>query len=228
MKGNELSIPPPSADRPPRKVNLFDYSKNTATTLAPLFPYLDEGSIVPCVTVQRGGEGRQYGRFQHLNTVDEVIMMFGTPGGVVFVGPKLHPVSTPFEDPDYPFDATIALITQRQLIGKPQREEYRFLCEKCDRRLSVAAFDATPPKRGTPSTPDDLFPTIVEGYRAAKEHNADEANLRCTHCGHLNARFPVELWGWDTYAEQGAVAARIRAATIAAAGPPGAGADGEG
>lgn len=221
MTNRDLAIPPPSADRPPRKVNLFEAAKNSATTLAPLFPYLDEGSIVPCVTVQRGGEGRRYGRFQHLNTVDEVIMMFGTPGGLIFVGPKLHPVSTPFDDPEYPFDATIALITQRQLIGKPQREEYRFLCDGCDRRLSVTAFDATPPERGTDRSPDDLFPTLVEGYRAAKAHNADEANLRCRHCGHLNERFPFELWGWDVYAEQGAVAARIRAATIAAASPPG-------
>jgi hypothetical protein len=227
MTALELTIPPPTSDRCPLKVNLFDYAKNTATTLAPLFPYLDEGSIVPCITVQRGGPGRRYSRFQHLNTVDEVIMMFGTPGGMLFVGPKLHPVSAPFDDPKYPLDATIALITQRQLIGKPQREEYRFLCDNCDRRLSVAAFDATPQSRDATSDTDALFPTLVEGYRAAKAHNADEANLRCTHCGHMNERFPFETWGWDVYAEQGAVAANIRAATSAASNPTATDSEGE-
>ena len=220
MTASLLTIPKPSPNRPPLKVNLFDYAKNSATTLAPLFPYLDEGSIVPCLTVQRGGQGRRYGRFQHLNTVDEVIMMFGTAGGMIFVGPKLHPVSTPFDDPEYPFDATLALITQRQLIGKSQREEYRFLCDGCDRRLSVMAFDATPRKRAEEKPDDDLFPTLVEGYRAAREHNADEENLRCSHCGHMNERFPFETWGWDVYAEQGRVAANMRAATIAATSAP--------
>lgn len=227
MTADELSIPPPSANRPPLKANVFDYAKNSATTLAPLFPYLDEGSIVPCITVQRGGPGRRYGRFQHLNTVDEVIMMFGTPGGVIFVGPKLHPVSAPFDNPEYPLDATLALITQRQLIGKPQREEYRFLCDNCDRRLSVTAFDATPAKRDANSAAGEAFPTIVEGYRAASEHNADEANLRCSHCGHQNERFPFETWGWDIYAEQGSAAESVKEATIAASSPPAADSDGE-
>jgi len=220
MSETRRSIPAPDPDRPPLKTNVFARARNTATTLAPLFPYCDEGSIVPCLSVFRGGPGRRYGRFQHFNTVDEVIMMFGTPGGMIFVGPKLHPVGAPFEDPEDPQSTALALITQRQRIGEPHREEYRFLCEACERRLSVVAFDATPPKRGTPPDPDAGFPTIIEGHRATRQHNSEPENLRCPHCGHVSKPFPVEDWGWDVYAEQSAVAADKRAATEQASGPP--------
>lgn len=209
------SIPPPDPSRPPLKANVFEMARNTATTLAPLFPYFDEGSIVPCLSVFRGGEGRRYGRFQHFNTVDEVIMMFGTPPGLVFVGPKLHPVGAPFEDVADPNNVAVALITQRQLFATPHREEYRFLCDECDRRLSVSPFDASPAKRGE-SDDGRPFPTIVEGYAAATRHNSQEENLRCKHCGHQNEPFPIEAWGWGEYAHQSDVAAKARSAMQAA------------
>ena len=217
MAGSEAKIPPPSPDRRPLKTNVFEFARNSATTLAPLFPYTDEGSIVPCISVFRGAPGRRYGRFQHFNTVDEVIMMFGMPAGLVFVGPKLHPVGAPFPDAEDPDAGAIALITQRQLIGKAQREEYRFLCDECDRRLSVHKFDATPAKRDGGEHDQRPFPTIIEGYAAAIRHNESEETLVCSHCGHRNARFPVEAWGWEDYALQSEVAATARASMIATA-----------
>jgi hypothetical protein len=150
--------------------------------------------------------------------VDEVIMMFGSPS-IIFVGPKLHPVGAPFEDPTDPDNTAIALITQRQLFDTPQREEYRFLCDECDRRLSVAPFDATPPRRGE-SSRDRAFPTIAEGSAAAARHNANDENLRCKHCGHVNERFPVEAWGWDQYTGQCRAAAIARSGLQAASAPP--------
>lgn len=216
-----LTIPPPDPARPPLRANVFACAQTTATTLVPLFPYLDEGAIVPCISVFRGGPGRRYGRFQHFNTVDEVIMMFGSPPGMVFVGPKLHPVGAPFEDVEDPGSTSVALITQRQVIGDSQREEYRFLCEGCQRRLSVFGFDATPAKRGE-QPPHAPFPTLVEGRAAAEQHNAREADLTCRHCGHENPPFPVEYWGWTEYAEQTRVAAHaeqsMRAASTAVVG----------
>lgn len=209
------SIAPPDPGRPPLKANVFEYAQNTSTTLAPLFPYFEEGSIVPCVSVFRGGAGRRYGRFQHFNTVDEVIMMFGSPPGMLFVGPKLHPVGAPFENTEDPNNTALALITQRQLVGKPQREEYRFLCDGCDRRLSVWRFDATPPKRG--EQPARMaFPTIIEGRSAAERHNEAEEDLTCRHCGHENEPFPLAEWGWNEYAEQTRVAAVAEASINAA------------
>ena len=215
MRKNELTIPPPAPDRAPLKANVFEFAQNSVTTLAALFPYTDAGSIVPCVSVFRGGPGRRYGRFQHFNTVDEVIMLFGGLPGLVRVGPKLHPVSAPFPDAEDPNAGAVALITQRQLIGKPHREEYRFLCDQCDRRLSMHRFDTTPAERS--GTNDQApFVTILEGYEAAVQHNAKQENLVCPHCGHENELFPVEEWGWEGFAHQSEVAANARAQMSAA------------
>ena len=203
-------IPPPSGDKEPLKTNVYRFIQNTPSTLAPLFPYFDEGSIVPCTATFRGGPGRRYGRFQHLNTVAELGIMFGAQGGrggvgFVRVGPKLHPVGAPFDNEDDPDNLRVTTITQRQLIGKPHREEVRFICDKCDRRLHIDKFDTTPPKRGRQTETlgrHAPFPTIIESYKAAKRFNDDEAGRKCPNCGHQNPPFPIESWAWDGYVRQ--------------------------
>jgi len=72
MTISKKTIAAPAPNRPPLKVNVYKFARDAATTLAPLFPYFDAGSIVPCLSVFRGGPGRRYGLFQHFNTVDEV------------------------------------------------------------------------------------------------------------------------------------------------------------
>jgi len=52
---SKQSISAPSPNRSPLKVNVYEFAKDPATTLAPLFPYFDAGSIVPCLSVFRGG-----------------------------------------------------------------------------------------------------------------------------------------------------------------------------
>ena len=81
MPKTDRTIPPPSGDKEPLKTNVYQFIQNSVTALAPLFPYYDEGSIVPCVATFRGGPGKNYGRFQHFNTVDEVVILFGAQGG---------------------------------------------------------------------------------------------------------------------------------------------------
>jgi hypothetical protein len=108
------SIPVPASDRTPLKVNVYEFARHSATTLAPLFPYVDAGSIVPCLSVFHGGPGRRYGRFQHFNSVDEVISLFTDPARLVSVGSKLHLVGAPFDDPEDPENMALAVITQRQ------------------------------------------------------------------------------------------------------------------
>jgi len=217
------TIPKPDPEREPMKVNVFRYAQACPTTLAPLFPYLDEGAIVPCVSTFRGG--RRYGRFQHFNTVDEVAVMWGNSGarraaGLVHVGPKLHLVAP--MDSDNPDDTGLIVITQRQSIGKEQREEVRFICEKCDRRLFIHALDATPPKRGTQAPGIAPFITLAGSYEAARLYNADEAGRLCKHCGHQNPPFPLENWAWDFHISQSQLA-DVGAKSLAAAqqaGPP--------
>ena len=204
MTISKKSIAAPSPNRSPLKVNVYEFARHAATTLAPLFPYFDAGSIVPCLSVFRGGPGRRYGLFQHFNTVDEVILMFTNPAGLVSVGPKLHMVGAPFDDPEDPENMAIAVITQRQSFDKPHTEEYRFLCEECGRRLFVERFDATPPPRNAEGNgnPPPPFTTVVEGARAAERFNADDKTRHCAHCGHQNAPFPIDEWGWETYVGQ--------------------------
>ena len=206
------TIPKPDPDREPMKVNVYRFVQACPTTLAPLFPYLDEGAIVPCATTFRGGPGKSYGRFQHFNTVDEVVVMWGASGahsrgnGLVHVGSKLHLVQ-PMDPAEDPNEIRVAVVTQRQAIGREQREEVRFICEKCDRRLFLYELDATPPKRGAKLAAGTYaFKTLLESYEAARRFNADEEARKCKHCGHQNAPFPLEAWYWDVYVNQSQVA----------------------
>jgi hypothetical protein len=220
----QRTIAKPDPKREPMKVNVYRFVQNCPTALAPLFPYLDEGSIVPCAASFRGGPGKGLGRFQHFNTVDELGLVWGASGkpgrgvGMVYVGAKLHMVQplNPADDPD---DSVVVVITQRQKIGEPQREEMRFVCEKCDRRLLMVEIDATPPKRGTGFSGAPLrFETIAMSYEAAKKFNADEAARTCGHCGHVNPPFPLDNWAWGVHVEQSELA-RKSAASMASAKP---------
>jgi hypothetical protein len=226
-----LTIPPPEKGREPMKTNVFRFAQINVSTLSPMFPYVDEGAIVPCVATFRGGPGKRFGRFQHFNTVDEVVIMFGAKGGrgragMVRVGPKLHQVGAPFEDPEDTGSLRVTTITQRQAIGQPQREEYRFACEKCDRRLYMEEVDATPPRRGTgPGAVGGSVPfaTTIETYAAAKHFNENAEARRCKHCGHQNPPFPIEDWGWDQYVRQAEIIEMAQDSiddALAAAGVP--------
>ena len=223
----QRTIPRPDPDRPPLKANVYWFVQTATTALAPLFPYFDEGAIVPCVASFRGGPGKRYGRFQHFNTVDEVFVLFGGAGqltrgaGLVRVGPKLHMVQAPLQDPDDPETMGVSVITQRQSISKEQREEVRFVCEKCNRRLFMMEYDATPPKRGSSQAEGaTTFHTILESFKVAKRFNEDEAARKCKHCDHQNPPFPIESWAWNVYVSQAEVARRSLSAVEAAQTAP--------
>ena len=47
MSNEKLEIPPPRADRPPIRVNVFEAMQHSNTQLMPLFPYLHPGAMVP-------------------------------------------------------------------------------------------------------------------------------------------------------------------------------------
>jgi len=221
QRQSAYDIPPPPTDKEPLKTNVYRFIQTSVTALAPLFPYFDEGSIVPCSATFRGAPGRRFGRFQHFNTVDEVVIMFGNHrsrarAGMVAIGPKLHLVGGMLESEEDPNCLSIAVITQRQSIGSVQREELRFICDQCSRRLFFHKVDATPPKRGTQKQtlgPRPSFFTIIETSDAARRFNADEQARKCPHCGYMNPRFPSESWGWDAYVGQSEIA-RLAAESI--------------
>jgi len=209
-------IPLPSGNRVPLKTNVFDFIQNSVCTLSPLFPYVDEESIVPCIATFRGAPGKRYGRFQHFNTVDELAVIFGAQGGerrgtagMVHVGAKLHTVQAPIDDPEDAGDVRVVVITQRQVRDKPQREEVRFICDECEWMLCKFAFEEIPAKRGSVRTSigqTNAFSSIRLSFESALKFNADENLRRCGRCGHVNPPFPTAAWGWDDYARQTEIA----------------------
>ncbi len=227
-RAKKLSIPKPTGDKEPLKTNVYQLTHLANTALAPLFPYVDAGSIVPGTSCFEGGPGKHYGRFQHFNTVDEIALTFGARGsrrggGVLRVGPKLHMVSGPFQDPENPENVAIAVVTQRQAVNGKQREEIRFVCDKCDRMLYREEIPIPVPKRGSQKKelgPHAAFATPAESYNATKRFNDNLDARTCKHCGHVNPPFPVEAWGWEKYIQQKQIADRAYSAMVEAAQPP--------
>jgi hypothetical protein len=225
-RAKKLTIAKPAGDKEPLKTNVYQLQQIANTTLAPLFPYVDAGSIVPATSCFEGGPGKHYGRFQHFNTVDEIALTFGARGsrrggGVVRVGPKLHMVQGPFQDPENPENVAIAVVTQRQSPDGKQREEIRFVCKKCDRMIYREEIEIIVPLRGQQRKvmgPHSHFPTPSESYSSAKKFNDSDDARTCKNCGHVNAPFPIEAWGWDQYATQKRIIDRAYDAMLDASG----------
>jgi hypothetical protein len=195
----------------PMKVNVYQFARSSVSALAPMFPYQDEGAIVPCVSSFRGAPGRTYGAFQHFNTVDEIMINFGAKGtsgrpGMVASGPALHQVSIKMQNPDDENTCTVSVVTQRQAeAGTPQHEHVTFFCQNCQASLAERAFSSHMPedmRRKYTAGNYDALETIVESAGAAAEYNSDADAQTCKKCGHVNDPFPLEAWGWKRYAEQ--------------------------
>ena len=207
-KASRYTLDPPDEDKQALKVNIFEFMRGANSALIPFFPYLDEGAIMPCGTLFDGGPGMYYGSFEHYNDVDEVSITFAAEGsrfrpGFVRVGPRRHFVGNPFGEEDGENAFALIAITQRQSVGKPQREQVIFRCAECRTELLNHEFDATPPPRGRQrETRGDQAPflTLVEGYKTYKAYN--ESHRVCPKCGHENPEFPIDFWGVDRYTSQ--------------------------
>ncbi len=214
-------IPPPDGSREPMRVNLFDSMMLANTQLAPLFPYFGEGAIVPAGAIIRGGKDRDYGQFFHSNTVDEVVIAFGSAGsvtdtGFVFVGANTHGVNSFLRNQEDPHSFNVITITQRQRVGEKQQEAVTMRCIKCKEIVAQLEFESTPPGPGE-SQRGRAFSTLTYSAEAAELYNASEGSRTCKKCGTVNPRFPLERWGWSAYAEQYRTAADAREALERAA-----------
>ncbi len=203
-----VRMAPPDPSRPPLKTNLFAMIPYPNATLACLFPYLEPGSIVPCVSVYHGGAGRHFGAFEHFNTVDEVVLNFGAHGarlqlGDVRVTAKTHAVGGPLANPADPGSFCINVITQRQAESGEQQEAVRFRCAKCQHELAAHQFRTNSvAKPGImPQGHEMFFETTIQSAKAAAMLNDDPSRRVCPKCGHQNDPFPLDLWGWHHYAE---------------------------
>jgi hypothetical protein len=196
IESESLTIPPPSG-RVPLKENVFFVARSAASSLNPLFPYLDAGSIIPCTASFRSGPGAPaIGYFHHSNHVDEVAVVFGSTGdmrtGDVFVGAKKHGVGGWGDRGEF---FTAMTITQRQVEDGPQPETIAFMCEKCNAVVSSLDYEGQPADdRAFPP-----LPTIEGSFQSALKFNQSEESRTCKACGHVNRPFPLHIWGWDRY-----------------------------
>src|SRR5215213_9128898 len=88
-------IPPPAADKEVLKVNVYEHMQRGNSQLLPLFPYCGEGDLIPAGALLRGTADGDWGHFFHVNTVDEVVTVFGGEGallqtGQVYATQKVH------------------------------------------------------------------------------------------------------------------------------------------
>jgi hypothetical protein len=204
--------------RPPLKSNVYLFARVATGALTPLFPYTEPGSIVPCTTLHELSSTDPMGYFIHTNTVHEVNVSFGThdgyqlPGGCG-VGPFRHGVGQKAGQLN-PKLMNLAVITQRQSVGIPQREALGFACEACDDLLYEYEYDAhTFPGEleGEVDRPLIGLPTSSQSAVARDHINADEANRTCRKCGHVNPPFfESDYWGWNEYRRRTRVVAQAR------------------
>lgn len=223
-----LTISPPAPDAEPLKSNIYEFSRGLTCTLAPMFPHLYSGAIMPTVALFWGRKNGDYGYFEHFNTVDEVVIIFGADGatgrartGLVRVNAHTHGVGNFLPDPDDPKVFSLICITQRQSEAAVQEEAVWFKCENCQHDFGRLDFAWTPvaaeevvPRHGNHAA----LETVVKSARAASEYNANAASRTCPECGHVNAPFPLERWGWDRYAAQTEAVQRAEEALRAVAG----------
>ncbi len=206
-KSNATEIPPADDSRPPLKVNVYDFARSVTAALAPIFPYLGPGCMVPCIALNDPGWSGDLGYFIHTNTVQEVNLSFGSRGGMrvpggVSVGPYTHPVGAKRGQPFNQDFINLAVITQRQANSGEQSEAMAFVCDNCGEELYRRDYDAH-------SYPDDLsagsaedllgMPTISQSAAAASEFNENPEMRTCKSCGHVSEPFPVKAWGWADY-----------------------------
>jgi hypothetical protein len=226
---DDLTIAPPDPNRPPLRANIYEAARGLTCTLAPLFPYIHAGAIVPTVALFWGRSQGDYGYFEHYNTVDEVVIIFGADGavgrartGLVRLNANTHGVGKFLPEPDNPENFALISITQRQAETERQEEAVWFKCESCQEDLKRLDFiwDPVPAGKQIETLGEAAaLETVVKSAEAAQRFNASDADRTCPKCGHVNPPFPLERWGWDRYAAQTVAVQKAQASlTEAAAG----------
>ena len=201
-------IAPPAHKRPLR-TNVFDYGRGIGSALLPMFPYQAEGDLLPCLAVFRGGAKHEGSTFEHTNTVDEIVITYGSRGsflrvGQVYVGEKKHTVGSFL--PKDPQNYVMMTVIQRQAErGLDQHETVTIPCQKCSTPLLEHHYPARALGRDALKIPQgytEPLMTLVEGAEAVAKLNTSEPARTCRKCGHVNPPFPVGTWHWDIYDEQ--------------------------
>lgn len=198
----------------PVKKNLFEEVIHATGTLelVPVFPYLDDRAIVPCLSVSIGGPHAKKFQFFHENVVPEVLLCLAgedsaLQAGQMMVLPNMHGVNNFLKDLANEHAYMVVLITIRMNSQDNQNEGFVIRCEQCN---EVVYQGETNIKRG-PERPH--YPEFYAlGFYADVVDEFNASARECPKCGHVQKPFPSEQVGWRRYAQQVAVANRARAA----------------
>jgi hypothetical protein len=164
----------------------------------------------------QGTDSGNYGQFFHMNTVEEIAVVYGSNNamlatGTVFATQRVHGVNSFLKDAADPDAFVLITITQRQTEDGDQHEAILFRCQKCSHELVNFGYNATPrdvaghdPSQwgGTDDDQVAMFPTLWGSTVAVDQYNGSEAARTCPECGHVNAEFPADLWGWRRWLTQ--------------------------
>lgn len=204
---------PLAADKAPRKKNLCEeiIHATGALELVPVFPYLDKGAIVACLSVAIGGANFKGFQFFHYNVVPEVLLCLSgqnssVSGGQMMVLPDQHGVNAFLKDMHDPGAYFVALIVIRMSEDEEQVEGFILRCEECNEILCKRYANI---KEGPDRPYYPEFRALAFYADVVDEFNASDRV--CPRCGHMNEPFPAEQMGWRRYAQQIDVANRARA-----------------
>jgi hypothetical protein len=222
--GEVLAIAPHPTKQPLRE-NVYWIGRMANAQLVPMFPYLDPGSIVPCISLFTGGPDSAVGHFVHSNSLDEILVNFGAmesyiKPGVARVGTKVHGVGNMNHKNEPDGFAAINVITQRHPTDAGQQEAVTFICHSCKHELFKREYDGNPH-----ASPDSEYfapglptlATIIESSLTAEAYNRLGDDIVCPKCGAHNERFPLQNWGWSEYRQKTQGTLRSMRALAAAA-----------
>jgi hypothetical protein len=177
----------PVADRQPVKVDVFELViRNLGLLqLAPIFPYMHDGAIVPCMTNTTGVKGVTPWHFFHLNEVKETIICMVENGGAMKSGHIMllsdnHGVGPFLRDPNDPTNYYVGLITIRMLADPRQMEGVILRCQKCNDVIYERRFNV---KEGPERKHYPEFYALRYYEECWQEFNGSEAHRTCKKCG---------------------------------------------
>jgi hypothetical protein len=181
----------PVADRQPVKVDIFELViRNLGLLqLAPIFPYLHDGAIVPCMTNTTGVPGVTPWHFFHANDVRETIICMVENGGAMKSGQIMlvadnHGVGPFLRNANDPTNYYVGLITVRMRSGPSQIEGVIVRCPKCDEIIFERRFNVKegPERKHYPEA------YALRYYDECwQEFNGSEQARTCRKCGTVRA-----------------------------------------
>jgi hypothetical protein len=207
----------PVADRQPVKVDVFGLViRNLGLLqLSPIFPYMHDGAIVPCMTNTTGVRGVTPWHFFHDNEAKETIVCLVENGGAMKSGQIMllannHGVGPFLRDPQDPSNYYVGLITIRMGNRPEQTEGIVLRCHKCNEVVYSRHFNV---KEGPERKHYPEFHALRYYLESFREFNRNPELRICKKCGTVRPPEPeAENFGYVQYTRNIDVANRGREA----------------